>query len=100
MFQAPLLQFLNSGVFRDLLQPLRAVHGADVYLQHFAGKYFLLLHEHSCSLCREYRSCEVSERAAAAMCSTGRASVLTLATPQVTPSFVVPTREKEKAPIS
>lgn len=31
MFQAFLLQFLNSGVFRDLLQPLCPVHGADVY---------------------------------------------------------------------
>lgn len=50
MFQALLLQFLHRGVFRDLLQPLRAVHGADVYFQHFAGEYLLLLDEHSCSL--------------------------------------------------
>lgn len=46
MFQALLLQFLHSSVFRDLLQPLGAVHGADVYFQHFAGEYFLLLDEH------------------------------------------------------
>lgn len=31
MFQASFLQFLYGGVFRDLLQPLRAIHGADVY---------------------------------------------------------------------
>lgn len=50
MFQASFLEFLHGGVFRDLLQPLRAIHGADVYFQHFAGKYLLLLDEHSCSL--------------------------------------------------
>lgn len=51
MFQAPLLQFFNSGVFRDLLKPLCAVHRADVYFQHFPGEYLLLLHEHSCCCC-------------------------------------------------
>lgn len=50
MFQTLLLQFLNSGVFRDLLQPLRAVHGADVYFQHFPSEYLFLLYEHICSL--------------------------------------------------
>lgn len=61
MFQALLLQFLNSCVFRDLLQPLCAVHGADVYFQHFAGEYLLLLDEHSCSLeSKEHQSSDVS----------------------------------------
>lgn len=61
MFQALLLQFLYSGVFRDFLQPLRAVHGADVYFQHFTGEYLLLLDKHSCSLeSKEYQSSDVS----------------------------------------
>ena len=47
MFQALLLQFVHGGVLRHLLQPLRAVHGADVYLQHLPGEYLLLLDEHS-----------------------------------------------------
>lgn len=60
MFQALLLQFLHSDVFRDLLQPLRAIHGTDVYFQHFPGEYFLLLDEHTCTLdSKEYQSGDV-----------------------------------------
>lgn len=50
MFQALLLKLLDSGIFRDLLQPLRAVHSADMYFQHFPGENLFLLHKHNCSL--------------------------------------------------
>ena len=46
MLQAFLLELLYGGVFGHFLQPLRALHSADVDLQHFPCEYLLFLHEH------------------------------------------------------
>lgn len=46
MLQAFLLELLYGGVFGHFLQPLRALHGADVDLQYFPSEYLLLLYEH------------------------------------------------------
>lgn len=46
MLQAFLLQLLYRGVLSHFLQPLRALRGTDVDLQHVPREDLLFLHEH------------------------------------------------------